>query len=430
MLTNRLHIISLFATALIVSATSCTITSQSAIPKLNPETAASLAPVATIDMSPLYTKISANGGQYFANVHDQTITLTDLLSQTSITLQAPNAHLAFMSSSGKLLVSTSYTDPISIWDLPNPTPKHLFGPYGSIVSMAFSEDSTMLLALDTNKMIYLWDLATDDLIALYDFKSWPAQNRHISSIDLSPDSSHFAAISADDIPAIKICDLSNPNNCRTIEWPQSARQFYAVEFNTNWTQLAFISGASAQLFDISTNKLGPLLTHEDAISNWRFTPDGEILAIYTAGTINQHYASLIKLWDTSTGDNTQTFMRSKYAHATTINPQGTHIATSSDTGYIHIWDIDSGKQEAVYSNTDSNTEYLSLAYSPDGKLLAAVDANGTITLWDTKTHQELSSSSVPNISPTTLDFSVNGNWITTFSDNDYVTIWKPSDSIR
>lgn len=430
MLTNRLYSSILLAAALVVCCTSCSIPSRSDIPKLNPDTADSLAPVATINMSPLYTKISTKGGQYLADVHDQAITVTNLLTQNNITLQAPNAKSAVMSSCGKLLASSSYTDPISVWHLPNSTPNYLNGAYEPIASMQFSEDTSLMLALDTNKMIYIWDLTSYDLIALYDFRSWPSENRRISSIELSPDNSHFAAISADDIPAIKICDLSEPDNCRTIEWPQSARQFYAVEFNTNWTQLAFISGASAQLFNISTNKLGPLLTHEDAISNWQFTPNGDILAIYTAGTINQHYAALIKLWDTSTGENTQTFMRSKYTPATTINPQGTHLATSSDTGHIHTWNINSGNQEAVYSHTDINTEYLSLAYSPDGKLLAAVDTTGTITLWDTKTHQQLAIRSAPNILPTTLDFSVDGHWINTLTANDEVTIWKPSDNIK
>ena len=62
-------------------------------------------------------------------------------------------------------------------------------------------------------------------------------------------------------------------------------------------------------------------------------------SVYTAGTINQHYASILKLWDVTSGSLIQTFMRSTYNYATALNPTWTQLATSSDTGYIHIWNI-------------------------------------------------------------------------------------------
>ena len=129
MLTNRLYSPILLLAALVVCCTSCSIPPRSDIPKLNPDTAGSLAPVATINKSPLYTKISTKGGQYLADVHDQAITVTNLLTQNNITLQAPNAKSAVMSSCGKLLASSSYTDPISVWHLPNSTPNYLNGAY-------------------------------------------------------------------------------------------------------------------------------------------------------------------------------------------------------------------------------------------------------------------------------------------------------------
>jgi len=296
--------------------------------------------------------------------------------------------------------------------------------------MLFSDDENIFLAVDITKTIYIWDLTNYELVSLYDFGLWPSHNRRISSVVLSPDNSTMAAISADDIPVIKLCNLTDQSDCRTVKWPQSARPFYAAEFSPNWSYLAFISGASAQIFNLTTNSVGPLLTHEDAISHWQFLPDEDTLAIYTAGTINQHYTAILKLWDASTGENTQTFMRSTYTSATTINPIGSHIATSSDTGSIHIWDITTGAQEAVYTNPNNAINYNSLQYSPNGKLLASVDAEGSITLWDTKTHQALSTNSLDNIIPTSIDFSLDGDWITTLTDRDNLTLWKPSDTLK
>jgi len=429
MLPIRLYSNILLTTCLAISIISCSLVPQTNTPKLNSSTAASLAPIATIDMTPLYNKISTNGGQYFAEIYDKSIIVTDLLSQTNITLQASDTQSAVLSKSGTLLASSSGTEPIALWTLPNTTPTQLSGSYGPITNMLFSDDENIFLAIDLSKKIYIWDLTNYELVSLYDFSLWPSQNRRISSIVLSPDNSTLGVMSTDDIPVIKLCSLADPSDCRTVDWPESTRPFYTVEFSPNWSHLVFISGASAQVFDLTTNSTGPLLTHEDSISNWKFLQDGDILAIYTAGTINQHYTAILKLWDTSTGENTQTFMRSTYTSATTINPIGSHIATSSDTGYIHIWDITTGAQKAVYSNPN-NAIYYSLQYSPDGKLLASVDAEGSITLWDTTTHQALFTNSLTNSIPTSIDFSLDGAWLTTLTDRDQLTLWKPSDTLE
>ena len=428
--TRRIYTNILITTGLAVCMVSCAIAPQTSTSKLNPSTAASLAPIATIDLTPLYAKISTKGGRYIAEINKQSITVTDLLSQTNVKLQTFNPKSAIFSKSGQLLASASTTEPISIWTLPNTTPMLLPGSYGPLTDMLFSDDENIFLAIDDSKIIYIWDLTNYELVSLYDFGLWPSQNRRISSVVLSPDNSTIAAISTDDIPVLKLCILTQQSDCRTVEWPQSARPIYAAEFSPNWSYLAFISGASAQIFNLTTNSIGPLLTHEDAISDWQFLPDEDTLAIYTAGAINQHYTAILKLWDTSTGENTQTFMRSTYTSATTISPTGSHLATSSDTGNIHIWDITTGAQEAVYTNPNNAISYNSLKYSPDGKLLASVDTKGSITLWDTETHQALSTNSLDNIIPTSIDFSIDGDWITTLTDSDNLTLWKPSDTLE
>ena len=69
-----------------------------------------------------------------------------------------------------------------------------------------------------------------------------------------------------------------------------------------------------------------------------------------------------------------------------------------------------------------------LQYSPDGTILASLDTTGTLALWDTKTHKQLKTVSLPNSYPTNLDFSSQGDWITTITDDDYITLWKPLGS--
>ncbi len=412
---------------LVFTVISCDVSTSKHTAKINTQTASSLAPIASINMSPLYKKAWPRGGQYIAEVNDQHINITDILTQTNIALAAPNAKAAVFAKSGTILASSSYTEPISLWRLPETTPTILPGPYDEVSTMHLSEQGDMLVAIDIAKMVYIWDLTTSDLVSVYDFSSWPESNRQIESIKLSPDQSTIAVISTDDIPAIKLCNLNEASTCSTVVWPPSARPFYEAVFSPDWNKLALISGASAQIIDLSTNTAGPLLTHEDSISNWSFSPDGTSFAVYTAGTINQHYAAILKLWDTSSGSHIHTFMRSTYNYATTLSPTWTQAATSSDTGYIHIWNIDSGIQETTYTNQNKGTEYQALQYSPDGTILASIDSAGTLTLWNATTHAQLTTVSLPNSFPSILDFSLHGDWITTVTDDDHITLWKPAE---
>jgi len=427
MFSLRHYLTILFTVVIVITNAACALVPATTSAQINTRTAVSLTPITTINMSPLYNKAWIPGAQYIAEVNEQNITITNILTQTNIKLTAPHAKNVVFSNSSSLLAVSSYTDPISIYDLEQTLRTVVNGPYTDITVMHFSEKDDMLIAIDAAKMVYIWDLTTYDLVSLYDFSSWPDINRQIQSLKLSPDKSTLAVISTDDIPAIKLCSLIELGTCSTTTWPASARPFYEVEFSPNWDKVALISGASAQIINLTTNTPGPLLTHEDAISNWKFSPDGKFFAVYTAGTINQHYASILKLWDATSGSHVQTFMRSTYNSATVLNPAWTHLATSSDTGYIHIWNIETGVQDTIYTNNNMGIEYQALQYSPDGKILASLDITGTLALWDTKTHIQLKAVSLPNTYPTNLDFSSQGDWITTTTDDDYITLWKPVD---
>ncbi len=66
-----------------------------------------------------------------------------------------------------------------------------------------------------------------------------------------------------------------------------------------------------------------------------------------------------------------------------FNPDGTLLAVSDSAGEIHLWQMDNGKKILTFRG---HTNWVcSVAFSPDGKLLASSSADGTLKLWELAT---------------------------------------------
>jgi len=60
------------------------------------------------------------------------------------------------------------------------------------------------------------------------------------------------------------------------------------------------------------------------------------------------------------------------------------LATAGDSGVVHVWNPVTGRQQDAIS-TNSLSPVKAVAFSPDGRILAAGDVSGHVYLWDTAT---------------------------------------------
>jgi uncharacterized protein (TIGR03067 family) len=110
-----------------------------------------------------------------------------------------------------------------------------------------------------------------------------------------------------------------------------------------------------------------------------FSPDNKFLA---GANMRQAHAVV---WDVATGKEKAKLPHKGSVWAVAWSPDGKLLAASDEFGYVKVWDVSARTTTAEFKLTNSRA--MGVAFSPDGKLLATGDHDKYIKLWDLKSKQ-------------------------------------------
>jgi WD40 repeat protein len=155
-----------------------------------------------------------------------------------------------------------------------------------------------------------------------------------------------------------------------------------------------------------------------------FSPDGRYL-------VTGDGLGALQVWDAGTGRAVGTLgSHDQVIRGVVFSRDGRHLATSSGNGEIKLWDVTRLDKELDGKSAPRHTldarvpgQSLNLAFSPDGKRLAAGGENNLVKIWDVRTGKVLQTLSGHRGDIDTVAFSHDGRWIASGSEDSTVKVW-------
>jgi WD40 repeat protein/serine/threonine protein kinase len=184
---------------------------------------------------------------------------------------------------------------------------------------------------------------------------------------------------------------------------------------------------TVRLWDLATGKeIAALTGHTDRVNCLAFSSDGKYLA--SAGA-----DQTVRLWDMSTRKTLRSVVEPKSTIlCAAFAPSTSILVLGHADGTIRIWEVNGGPKLARLGETGKSKKMPhpphrgpvhSLAFSPDGKLLASAGEDRTIKLWESANGQARGTLQGHTRPVRVVAFSPDGQTLASGSGDGTVRLW-------
>lgn len=386
--------------------------------------------------------VSAGGRIFPTGIFSWDITNVNLESTDLSTLKpllVPTAHansilnLAF-SSNSSLLASASQDGTAKVWSISDQGVELLMtlsGHTGAINQIAFNPDGTQLATAGQDGTVRIWDLTPSGASEWFAFAGHPDSRYRMS---LTQDGRYLAVGSNDG--AANIWDLKVGKRILTLKShggplftagiSPDGRLLATVGYDNLakvWKlNLAAGTIAPEPLLILDGHATGPKVGGLfSGLTAAVFSPDGSQVA--TGGV-----DGIGRVWDVETGKellSVQVHPDHRGVTSLAFSPDGRLLATASDgpDPLAKIWDIASGAEISTFSGHSQAKRIWGLAFNPDGERLATSAQGGGLKISDVKTGQELVNFAGHTSTVAGVAFSPDGKYLASSSSDDTARIW-------
>ena len=302
---------------------------------------------------------------------------------------------------------------------------------GGIILMRFSPDGTRL-AVGTDVGVWVYDVPDGKETALF-----TGHTGQINALAFSLDGKILASGGFNN-PIIQLWDLETDSKLSTFTLPKRQGSVSALTFDEDNTKL-IVMGTFRDItyWEISTGRKLADINTKHSYETGTFSQDGRTFA-------TGDEAGKIRLWDATglqqatlpghsslfAGDNffagfiTEIFKLPEDRHIWSLafSPDGKMLASGSLDETVQLWNTERRSKRGTLKGHKSWV--TAVAFSPDGKIVASGDVNKVIKLWNVNTRRERATLTGHTNGISAVTFSPDGKTLASGSYDGTIRFWN------
>jgi WD40 repeat protein/tRNA A-37 threonylcarbamoyl transferase component Bud32 len=411
---------------------------------------------------------------------DHGIQLVDLrtgAARTATGGPTGTANYLLFSRDGKTVVATNLDGTVTLWDVRSATPSEtLRGHSAAVQQPVFSPDGRTLFTASHDGTAIAWDIAGDrGLGRVFRFTHdrafdpagygghpgrlspdgrliavglkekgiglWDAHvlkrvgapllptGGEVKALAFSADGQLLAAVTVEGMATLWDVDS---RSLRRGPFRVDPLPVIGVSFNADGTMIATAGEGGVKLWDIATGAALGRLGDGSAAGGVVFSPNGSLVAIVREGIDPTKPVGFVEgggdaeIWDVERRSLVTTLPihgRVGYAVGSSVafSPDGRMLATGGLHALVYLWDLETGT--LIRTLDQGVAGALALAFSADGRILAVSGVEGAASLWDVATGKRIGPRLIAGSRKSLLDLSSDGHRLLITSESGQGALW-------
>lgn len=253
---------------------------------------------------------------------------------------------------------------------------------GNILWVAFSPNGQLLATCDTDCNVRVWEVKSGQLLLICrGHANW------VRFVVFSPDGKTLASCGAD--CTVKLWNVQDGVCIKTFMGHE--HEVFAVAYSPDGQQLASASGdRTVKLWDVRDGHcLNTLTGHTNWVRSVAFSPNGKMLAssgadhtirVWNVSRVGNQEDGAVGKWGEENPRSKILTGHSGWVRSIAFSPDGEVLASASSDRTIKLWDYETGDCLRTYTGHQSSV--YSIAFGSEGDLIVSGSGDRTVKLWD------------------------------------------------